>query len=199
IIVLSSASSWLPAPRLSLYNMSTSSTAFILPLEMVIFYLDESTGNFVTTGKQSSMGAETIEQGDYSKFKGNVPYCYKKDPVLVDLLPGVPYNQQFSNCCKGGVLASWGEDPSESVSSFQIGVGLAGTSNKTLKLPKNFTLLGPGPGYTCGPAKIVPSTVFLSPDHKRKSQAMSKFPFSASNFPRLLVIPSLQQQEIVFA
>ncbi|KAF3638695.1 hypothetical protein FXO37_24257 [Capsicum annuum] len=145
------------------------------------------------------VGAETIEQGDYSKFKGNVPYCYKKDPVLVDLLPGVPYNQQFSNCCKGGVLASWGEDPSESVSSFQIGVGLAGTSNKTLKLPKNFTLLGPGPGYTCGPAKIVPSTVFLSPDHKRKSQAMSKFPFSASNFPRLLVIPSLQQQEIVFA
>ncbi|PHU00103.1 hypothetical protein BC332_29890 [Capsicum chinense] len=71
----------------------------------------------------SIVGAETTEQGDCSKFKENVPYCCKKDPVLIDLLPGVPYNQQFSNCCKGGVLASWGEDPSESVSSFQISVG----------------------------------------------------------------------------
>ncbi|KAK4362313.1 hypothetical protein RND71_017554 [Anisodus tanguticus] len=120
----------------------------------------------------SIVGAQTTEQGDCSKFKGNVPHCCKKDPVLVDLLPGVPYNQQFSNCCKGGVLASWGEEPSESVSSFQISVGLAGTSNKTVKLPKNFSLLGPGPGYTCGPAKIVPSTVFLTADHRRKTQAL---------------------------
>ncbi|KAK4350366.1 hypothetical protein RND71_029679 [Anisodus tanguticus] len=104
---------------------------------------------------------------------GNVPHCCKKDPVLVDLLPGVPYNQQFSNCCKGGVLASWGEDPSESVSSFQLSVGLAGTSNKTVKLPKNFSLLGPGPGYTCGPAKIVQSTVFLTADHRRKTRALN--------------------------
>ncbi|KAF3643642.1 COBRA-like protein 5 [Capsicum annuum] len=142
----------------------------------------------------SIVGAETTEQGDCSKFKGNVPYCCKKDPVLVDLLPGVPYNQQFSNCCKGGVLASWGEDPSESVSSFQISVGLAGTSNKTVKLPKNFTLLGPGPGYTCGPAKIVPSTVFLSPDHRRKTQAMMTWnvtctysQFLASKYPKCCV------------
>lgn len=125
----------------------------------------------------SIVGSQTTEQGDCSKFKGNVPHCCKRDPVLVDLLPGVPYNQQFSNCCKGGVLASWGEDPSESVSSFQISVGLAGTSNKTVKLPKNFTLLGPGPGYTCGPAKIVPSTVFLTADHRRKTQALSKLTF----------------------
>ncbi|KAM3282932.1 hypothetical protein P3S67_026577 [Capsicum chacoense] len=73
---------------------------------------------------------------------------------------------------------------------FRLVLGLAGTSNKTVKLPKNFTLLGPGPGYTCSPAKIVPSTVSLSPDHRQKSQAMSKFPFSASIFPRLLVILS---------
>ncbi|KAJ8536329.1 hypothetical protein K7X08_034730 [Anisodus acutangulus] len=106
------------------------------------------------------------------EFKGNVPHCCKKDPVLVDLLPGVPYNQQFSNCCKGGVLASWGEDPSESVSSFQLSVGLAGTSNKTVKLLKNFSLLGPGPGYTCGPSKIVQSTVFLTADHRRKTRAL---------------------------
>ncbi|MCI62969.1 COBRA-like protein 4-like, partial [Trifolium medium] len=51
-----------------------------------------------------------------------------------------------------------------------------GTSNKTVKLPKNFTLLAPGPGYTCGPAKIVPSTTFLTADKRRKTQALSKFP-----------------------
>ncbi|KAG7021562.1 COBRA-like protein 4 [Cucurbita argyrosperma subsp. argyrosperma] len=122
----------------------------------------------------SMVGAQTTEQGDCSKFKGNVPHCCKKTPIVVDLLPGVPYNQQFSNCCKGGVLASWGQDPVGSVSAFQVSVGLAGTSNKTVKLPKNFTLLGPGPGYTCGPAKVVPSTVFLTPDRRRKTQALSK-------------------------
>ncbi|KAJ4846386.1 hypothetical protein Tsubulata_043426, partial [Turnera subulata] len=117
-------------------------------------------------------GAQTTEQGDCSKFKGNIPHCCKKTPTVVDLLPGVPYNQQFSNCCKGGVLAAWGQDPVGSVSAFQVSVGQAGTSNKTVKLPKNFTLLGPGPGYTCGPAKVVPSTIFLTPDRRRKTQAL---------------------------
>ncbi|KAL3614415.1 COBRA-like protein 4 [Castilleja foliolosa] len=119
----------------------------------------------------SMVGAQTTEQGDCSKFKGNVPHCCKRNPTVVDLLPGVPYNQQIANCCKGGVVGSWGQDPSAAVSSFQVSVGLAGTSNKTVKLPKNFTLLGPGPGYTCGPAKIVPSTVFLTSDRRRKTQA----------------------------
>ncbi|KAL8141882.1 hypothetical protein V2J09_014914 [Rumex salicifolius] len=101
----------------------------------------------------SMVGAQTTEQGDCSKFKGNVPHCCMKTPVVVDLLPNVPYNQQISNCCKAGVLSSWGQDPSGAVSQFQVSVGQAGTSNKTVKLPTNFTLLGPGPGYTCGPAK----------------------------------------------
>ena len=122
----------------------------------------------------SMVGAQTTEQGDCSKFKGNVPHCCKKIPTVVDLLPGVPYNQQFSNCCKGGVVGAWGQDPSSAVSQFQVSVGLAGTTNKTVKLPKNFTLLGPGPGYSCGPAKIVPSTVFLTTDKRRKTQALSK-------------------------
>ncbi|MED6134442.1 COBRA-like protein 4 [Stylosanthes scabra] len=95
------------------------------------------------------VGAQTTEQGDCSKFKGNVPHCCKKTPTVVDLLPGVPYNQQYSNCCKGGVVSAWGQDPSSAVSAFQVSVGQAGTSNKTVKLPKNFTLLAPGPGYTC--------------------------------------------------
>ncbi|XP_023897894.1 COBRA-like protein 4 [Quercus suber] len=118
------------------------------------------------------VGAQTTEQGDCSKFKGGVPHCCKRTPTVVDLLPGVPYNQQFTNCCKGGVLGTWGQDPLSAVSAFQVSVGLAGTSNKTVKLPKNFTLLGPGPGYTCGPAKIVPSTVFLTSDKRRKTQAL---------------------------
>jgi hypothetical protein len=124
----------------------------------------------------SMVGSQTTEQGDCSKFKGNIPHCCKKNPTVVDLLPGVPYNQQFQNCCKGGVVAAWGQDPAAAVSAFQLSVGLAGTSNKTVKLPKNFTLLGPGPGYTCGPAKVVPPTNFLTPDLRRKTQALSKLP-----------------------
>ncbi|KAH6758506.1 COBRA-like extracellular glycosyl-phosphatidyl inositol-anchored protein family [Perilla frutescens var. frutescens] len=120
----------------------------------------------------SMVGAQATEQGDCSKFKGNVPHCCKRNPTVVDLLPGVPYNQQIANCCKGGVVASWGQDPASAVSSFQVSVGQSGTSNKTVKLPTNFTLLGPGPGYTCGPAKVVPSTVYLTPDRRRKTQAL---------------------------
>ncbi|KAL1531684.1 COBRA-like protein 4 [Salvia divinorum] len=120
----------------------------------------------------SMVGAQTTEQGDCSKFKGNVPHCCKRVPTVVDLLPGVPYNQQIANCCKGGVVASWGQDPGSAVSAFQVSVGLSGTTNKTVKLPTNFTLLGPGPGYTCGPAKVVPSTVYLTPDRRRKTQAL---------------------------
>ncbi|KAJ4762944.1 hypothetical protein LUZ62_028004 [Rhynchospora pubera] len=120
----------------------------------------------------SMVGAQATEQGDCSKFKGNIPHCCKRTPTVVDLLPGVPYNQQIANCCKGGVIAAYGQDPAAAVSAFQVSVGLAGTTNKTVKLPKNFTLLGPGLGYTCGPAKIVPSTVYWTPDHRRKTQAL---------------------------
>jgi hypothetical protein len=47
-----------------------------------------------------------------------------------------------------------------------------------VKLPKSFTLWGPGPGYTCGPPKMVPSTKFLTPDGLRRTQALCKFSFS---------------------
>lgn len=60
-------------------------------------------------------------------------------------------------------------------SSFQVSVGSAGTSNKTVRVPKNFTLKAPGPGYTCGPAKIVKSTKFVTSDQRRTTQALSKF------------------------
>eukprot|EP00252_Welwitschia_mirabilis_P002939 TRINITY_DN12943_c0_g1_i1.p1 TRINITY_DN12943_c0_g1~~TRINITY_DN12943_c0_g1_i1.p1 ORF type:complete len:484 (+),score=54.19 TRINITY_DN12943_c0_g1_i1:61-1452(+) len=119
----------------------------------------------------SMSGAQTTEQGDCSKWHGNIPHCCKKNPTVVDLLPGVPYNMQFTNCCKGGALASWAQDPPNSIASFQISVGNAGTSNKTVKLPKNFTLKAPGPGYTCGPAKKVTPSIFLAPDKRRSTQA----------------------------
>ncbi|KAH6821886.1 COBRA-like protein 1 precursor [Perilla frutescens var. hirtella] len=118
------------------------------------------------------IGGQATEQGDCSRFKGFIPHCCKRNPTIVDLLPGTPYNQQVANCCKGGVLSSWVQDPANSVSSFQLSVSQAGTSNKTVRLPKNFTLQTPGPGYTCGQAKIVKPTIFLSPDKRRSTQAL---------------------------
>ncbi|CAL0314713.1 unnamed protein product [Lupinus luteus] len=90
----------------------------------------------------SMMGGQTTEQGDCSKFKGTPPHCCKKDPTVV-----------------------------YSVSSFQVSVGRAGTTNKTVKVPKNFTLKAPGPGYTCSPAKIVKPTLFIQADKRRVTQA----------------------------
>ncbi|XP_042418645.1 COBRA-like protein 1 [Zingiber officinale] len=120
----------------------------------------------------SMVGAQTTEQGDCSRFKGNIPHCCKKDPTVVDLLPGTPYNMQIANCCKGGVINSWAQDPANAASSFQVSVGVAGTTNKTVRVPKNFTLKAPGPGYTCGIAKIVKPTKFVTQDGRRTTQAL---------------------------
>ncbi|KAL9231280.1 hypothetical protein vseg_006526 [Gypsophila vaccaria] len=117
------------------------------------------------------VGAQTTEGGDCSKFKVT-PHCCSKSPTVIDLLPTASYNQKFTNCCKAGVLAAFGQDPAASSAQFQVSVGLAGTLVETVRLPENFTLLGPGPGYTCGPAKIVPSTHFLGKDSRRKTQAL---------------------------
>lgn len=121
------------------------------------------------------VGGQATEQGDCSKFKLKIPHSCKRNPQVVDLLPGAPYNMQYQNCCKGGVLTSWGQEPTTAFSAFQIAVAQSGTSNKTVKLPKDFKFLGPGPGYSCGPAKLVPSTAILSDDHRRKSRALSKY------------------------
>jgi hypothetical protein len=66
------------------------------------------------------------------------------------------------------------QDPANAASSFQLSVGSAGNTNKTVRIPKNITLNTPGPGYTCGPAKIVRPTRFLSADKRRITQALSK-------------------------
>ncbi|KAK6795358.1 hypothetical protein RDI58_008811 [Solanum bulbocastanum] len=72
----------------------------------------------------------------------------------------------------GGVMASMGKDPSAALSAFQISVGSAGNTNTTVKLPKNFTLVAPGGGYTRGPAKIIRPTRFVTNDGLRVTQAM---------------------------
>ncbi|PPS15742.1 hypothetical protein GOBAR_AA04820 [Gossypium barbadense] len=73
---------------------------------------------------------------------------------------------------KGGVLNSWAQDPATAASSFQLSVGQSGTTNKTVRVPVNFTLKAPGPGYTCGPAKIVKPSRFVTPYGRRETQAM---------------------------
>ena len=64
--------------------------------------------------------------------------------------------------------------PHNTASSFQLSVGAAGTSNKTVRAPKNFTLKAPGPGYTCGPARVVRPSKFITADKRRVTQALSK-------------------------
>ncbi|KAJ7299887.1 hypothetical protein O6H91_Y122700 [Diphasiastrum complanatum] len=117
-------------------------------------------------------GAQATLQGDCSKFHGNIPHCCKPDPTIVDLLPGVPYSMQSANCCKGGVLSSFAQDPANAAASFQVIVGNSGNTNTTVRLPKNITLMTPGPGYTCGPAKKVKASLFPSPDGRRHTQAL---------------------------
>ncbi|CAN8265868.1 unnamed protein product [Cochlearia groenlandica] len=118
-------------------------------------------------------GAQATEQGDCSKFKGgNLPHCCKKEPTVVDLLPGANYNNQVNNCCRGGVISSWAQDPENAISSFHISVGQTGTTNKTVHAPRNVTLQAPGPGYTCRDAKNVLPTVYISGDNLRKTQAL---------------------------
>ncbi|XP_058070502.1 protein COBRA-like [Magnolia sinica] len=120
----------------------------------------------------SMIGAQTTEQGDCSKFKGNIPHSCKIDPQVVDLLPTTPYNMQVANCCKGGVLDSWDHDPANALSAFQISVGAEGTTNTTVRLPQSFTIMAPGPGYKCGPAKSAKPSRFISADGRRFTQAL---------------------------
>lgn len=129
----------------------------------------------------SVVGAQATDQGNCSKFQIDSPHSCMKSPYIIDLLEGVPYKQQVTNCCKNGILASWGQNPAAAVSAFQVSVGNSGNTDGTVRMPENFTLFGPGLGYTCSPAVIVPSTVSLSPDGRRKTRVMSKF-FGFPNF-----------------
>ncbi|KAJ9540640.1 hypothetical protein OSB04_027146 [Centaurea solstitialis] len=61
----------------------------------------------------------------WAKKEAQYHIAARKTPTVVDLLPGTPNNQQFENCCKGGVIKRW------DASAFQVTVGVAGTTDKT--------------------------------------------------------------------
>ncbi|CAK7335347.1 unnamed protein product [Dovyalis caffra] len=101
-------------------------------------------------------------------------WTWAKDEVIWSMMGGQTTEQ--GDCFKllqGGVINSWAQDPANAVSSFQLSVGSAGTSNKTVRLPRNITLKTPGPGYTCGLAKIVKPTTFITVDKRRVTQALN--------------------------
>lgn len=117
-------------------------------------------------------GAEATDQGNCSAFTGDKPHCCEKKPVIIDLLPGAPYNIQSANCCKGGVLSSITQDPTKYISSFEMSVGGSFYNTSSTGIPDNFTL---GlPGYTCGPPIEVEPTKFYEDNGRRKTQAIGK-------------------------
>ena len=118
-------------------------------------------------------GAEATQQGNCSRFKGQEkPHCCEQQPVIVDLLPGTPYNLQVSTCCKGGVLSSMIQDPTMYAASFQMNYNKASKPQHKSPVPENFTL---GiPGYSCGtPVQVQPSRV--SKDGRRWTQVLGEF------------------------
>ncbi|KAK3028238.1 hypothetical protein RJ639_037572, partial [Escallonia herrerae] len=125
-------------------------------------------------------GAEAVEQGNCSAIKGQqLPHCCEKEPVIIDLLPGAPYNKQVANCCKGGVLSSLTQDPDNSVAAFQMNVGVSSSNGSMAAgIPANFTL---GlPGYTCGqPVEVAPSK-FIEDHGRRRTQALATWNVSCS-------------------
>ncbi|KAF7842755.1 COBRA-like protein 6 [Senna tora] len=128
-------------------------------------------------------GAEAIEQGNCSRFKAQErPHCCEKEPTIIDLTPGTPYQLQVTNCCKGGVLTSMTQDPTKSSAIFQMNFNKASnfsiptddsssenvTTNNN-SMPEKFSL---GiPGYSCSdPFQVPPSKV--TTDGRRWTQVL---------------------------
>ncbi|GKV21232.1 hypothetical protein SLEP1_g31229 [Rubroshorea leprosula] len=118
----------------------------------------------------SMTGAQATQQGNCSRFKGQqLPHSCEKAPLIVDLLPGTPYNRQTANCCRGGVLTSMTQDPSKYTASFQMNVGVA-TDSSNFTMPFNFSV-GIA-GYSCSNATEVPATKFTTDGGRRWTQAL---------------------------
>ncbi|MBA0591739.1 hypothetical protein Gorai_008741, partial [Gossypium raimondii] len=119
----------------------------------------------------SIQGAEATEQGNCSRFKGGqLPHCCENKPLIVDLLPGAPYNIQTSNCCKGGVLSSMIQDPTKYAAVFQMNIRAGGAADSDFDMPQNFSL--GVPGYTCAkPVQVAPSK-YSSDGGRRWTQAL---------------------------
>ncbi|XP_010548878.1 PREDICTED: COBRA-like protein 6 [Tarenaya hassleriana] len=119
-------------------------------------------------------GAEATEQGNCSAFLSSSappPHCCLRHPVIVDLLPGSPYNLQVANCCRGGFISSMNQDSSKFASSFQMSIGSSDTEPYEFSVPENFTL--GVPGYTCGNATSVEPTKFTEKNRRHKKQALA--------------------------
>ncbi|PPD83169.1 hypothetical protein GOBAR_DD19883 [Gossypium barbadense] len=124
----------------------------------------------------SMLGAEATEQGNCSRFKGgeNLPHCCEKQPMIIDLLPEASFNMKTSNCCKGGVLSSMVQDPSNYAAIFVMKIGAVNSSDG-FKMPGNFSF-GVS-GYTCGQPVRVPPSRYSWDSGRRWTQALGKLEF----------------------
>ncbi|WOL07017.1 COBRA-like protein 7 isoform X1 [Canna indica] len=124
-------------------------------------------------------GAESTNQGNCSRFKGdNLPHCCEKSPTIVDLSPGTPYNMQTKNCCRGGVLSSLVQDPSTTLSSFQMVImDSSNISDPSVGKPSNFSI--GVPGYTCSNMSVVAPSKFQV-DKQRTTQALMTWELTCS-------------------
>jgi hypothetical protein len=70
------------------------------------------------------LGAETVLlQGDCAQYRTDpLPHCCAPTPVVVDLLPDVEGSLRVANCCKGGVLQAFAQDPAQALAVLQITV-----------------------------------------------------------------------------
>ncbi|GAA0157925.1 hypothetical protein LIER_15080 [Lithospermum erythrorhizon] len=112
-------------------------------------------------------GAQAMEQGNCSTFKGNLPHSCEKNPVIIDLLPGAILTKQCPNCCKAGVLSSMEHDYNKRISEFQMHVGTPSSSGAPAN---NFSLVLPG--YTCADPVEVPPSRFIEDQGRRTTQAL---------------------------
>ncbi|GFZ00612.1 COBRA-like extracellular glycosyl-phosphatidyl inositol-anchored protein family [Actinidia rufa] len=122
----------------------------------------------------SMSGAFATQQGNCSAFMSQIPHSCKKDPVILDLTPDAAPENRSSDCCRGGVIAAWAVDPSNSFSSFNIIVGNL-ESNSHGFAPLNLTLEAPGPGYTCGQLVDTDPTISSVIGGQREEQVLSKY------------------------
>ncbi|CAI9769055.1 unnamed protein product [Fraxinus pennsylvanica] len=117
----------------------------------------------------SMSGAFSVQQGNCSSFKFQVPHSCKKDPVIVDLMPDAQPQNRTDGCCSGGILAAWAINPLMSYSSFEVTVGNL-EQNTTGYRPLNLTLMAPGPGYTCSQVMDIDPTVSSVIGGRRQEQ-----------------------------
>ncbi|KAI3861450.1 hypothetical protein MKW98_000402 [Papaver atlanticum] len=129
----------------------------------------------------SMVGAFATQQGNCSAFKNQmIPHSCKKNPIIADLMEDARAEKRSENCCHGGLLSAWAIDSSKSLSIFEIVVGnLEGNSSG--HMPRNLTLMAPGPGYTCGAFGDTDPTVYLDNDGRREMQVFRTWKATCTN------------------